>query len=246
MLWITKMRVAALYLVATAFVIAMSTPGPHPYVTGGAEAVSLNSESITVATRWDDAEFKRGAPRRPVFDTSLYSTVSINSAAFEPEIADAHPAAKRFNELRSLLASMEPPARSADEIEYELTKVRALVDDRQKVFDGLASELNVLREELSQMDRREAATEIAERIDATQNDADKVRSALVHSLVALTGSQAELRNARRYEDMQSELIALEEMMISVRSLVDIDGVKRAAPVAEGAYFSEIESGFAGN
>lgn len=246
MLWITKMRVAALYLVAAAFVVATSTPGPHPYVTGGAQAVSLNKDSMKVAARWDDPSLGARASRMIGFDSSFYSSVSINSDAFDVDVPDEHPAAMRFAELKSLLATMAPPTRSSHEIENELAQIRALVDQRQEVFDNLASELGVLRDELSQMDRREAATEIAERIEATQNDADKIRSELVHSLVALTGSQAELKNARRFEDLQSELVALEEMMISVREFVDMGVASRASPAVEVGRMSDLSGIFAGN
>ena len=220
MLWVTKMRVAALYLVAAAFVIATSTPGPHSMVNGGALAVSIDpqakEEDFELARSVGDLGYTRPGMRRGGFDEGLGATISINAAVLNVDTAKDHPAAKRRAELTSMLAAMTPPARRSGEIRAELDQVRDKVDQNQQVFDSLASELDVLRDELSQMDRREAATEIASRIDATQSEADKVRGELVHALVGYTSAQAELKNALRYEDLESELVSLEEMMMSVR------------------------------
>lgn len=234
LLWVTKMRVAALYLVAAAFVIAMSTPGPHPYVSGGALAVSVDeNKPFQVAARWDDREFGMSNVGRAGFDADFGRTVALRREPARAADAPSHPAAKRHAELSAMLSTMPPPSRSVVQIEAEMATVRQKVDERQQVFDGLASELDVLRVELSQMDRRETATEIAARIDATQSQADSVRSSLVHSLVELTSAQAELRNARRYEDLQQELVALEELMMSVRVYMDEGDEAATAASASG-------------
>lgn len=233
------MRVAALYLVAAAFVIATSTPGPHSLVTGGALAVSVDpqaeSEAFELAGNLRDDEYGRRGMRRGVFDSDLNAAISINAAVFNIGATKDHPAARRHVELTSMLAVMTPPTRESGEIRAELAEVRDEVDARQKVFDELASELDVLREELRQMDRRETATEIATRIDATQREADMVRGELVHALVGLTAAQAELKSALRYEDLESELVALEEMMMSVRSYAG-DHKNDVAASSTGARF----------
>lgn len=230
MLWVTKMRVAALYLVAAAFVIATSTPGPHPMVNGGALAVSIDPkekvEDFEVASNLSALEYERSGMRHGAFDADLGAVLSVNAAMFNADASKDHPAAKRHVELTSMLAVMAPPVRRSAEIRAELDRVRDEVDQRQTVFDSLASELDVLRDELSQMDRRETATEIASRIDAKQREADDVRGELVHALVGYTAAQSELKNALRYEDLEAELVALEEMMMSLRasSGVETDGI----------------------
>ncbi len=250
---VTKMRVAALYLIASAFVVAMSAPGPHPSISGGAHAVpvsaesfdkeSFNNESFKVASNWDGGWGGDGFAGRGGMDGDFRPVISINTAAFQVAAATDHPAAQRHSELTSILATMAPPTRASADVEAELQQIRSTVDDRQKVFDGLASELEVLREELSQMDRREAATEIAARIDATQDEADHIRSALVHSLLGLTAMQAELRNARRYEDLRNELIALEDMMASVRVYIEGESEEASTNSAGGRFVSDFRGLF---
>jgi len=237
------MRVAALYLVAAAFVIATSTPGPHPWVNGGAFAISADPkggvEEIELASNLSDRGLDRPGMRLGAFDSDLGTTISINAAVFDVDTVKDHPAAKRHAELTSMLAVMTPPIRRSGEIRAEMDGARAMVDQRQKVFDSLASELDVLREELSQMDRRETATEIASRIDATQSKADSVRGDLVNALMGLTAAQSELKNALRYEDLESELVALEEMMMSVRSNAD----NRKSEVASSETRARFDSNF---
>lgn len=238
---VTKMRVAALYLVASAFVISMSAPGSHPLFNGGAFATSSDGGAGPIAL-WED---RSPAPRgsREGFDERFSASISVNAAAVDLKTARDHPAARRHAELTAMLTAMTPPTRSSAEIEAELATTRGLVDERQKVFDGLASELDDLRDELSRMDRREAATEIAERIDATQGRSDEVRGELVHALLGLTAAQAELKTARRFEDIESELVALEEMMLSVRDYVQGGAPQPLAPRSRDHFVPQFTGGF---
>lgn len=247
LLWVTKMRVAALYLVAAAFVIAMSTPGPLPQLSGGALAISFGkddqSDRIEVASNPVGAEYGLGGMRGGLFDSDFRTSISINAASSNVSDVKDHPAARRYSELTAMLAAMTPPNRTATEIDAELADLRGQVDTHQGAFDTLASELEVLRVELSEMDRREAATEIAARIDLTQSEADEARSDLVHALITLTSAQAELKNARRFEDLQSELVALEEMMMSVQVYVDLRDEDVADSSVGGRFFSDFRGLF---
>jgi len=227
------MRVAALYFIAAAFVIATATPGPRPWVSGGALAISFDpstdDKDVVVAFSAPTRIYEARGMGRGGFDSDITATISINAAAFRVSAVKDHPAAQRHAELASMLATMAPPNRSTAEIDADLVKIRKQVDEQQKIFDGLASELEVLRAEVSLMDRRATATEIAARIDATQTRCDEVRGELVHALVGLTATQAEMRSAQRYEDLEAELVSLEEMMMSVRvSATDRDDEREAS------------------